>query len=59
MAYLIDVTHVSKRTKIMALYTAITGFSATLGYLIGGFIGDKNYQHTFLFQGTVSILSVY
>lgn len=57
MAYLIDVSQVSKRTKIMALYSAITGFSATLGYLIGGFIGDKNYQHTFLFQGIVSILS--
>jgi|SRR5690554_3284115 len=57
MAYLIDVSDVNKRSKIMALYTAVTGFASTIGYLIGGFIGDQDYHTTFLVQGIVSILS--
>lgn len=57
MAYLIDVSDPGKRTKIIAFYTAITGFVATLGYLFGGLIGDKDYHFTFIAQGILSILS--
>lgn len=57
MAYLIDVSDASKRTKIMALYTALTGFASTLGYLIGGVIGEDDYHRTFIFQCILSIFS--
>jgi DHA1 family multidrug resistance protein-like MFS transporter len=57
MAYLIDVTDANKRTNVIALYTAVTGFTSTLGYLVGGFIGDYDYHRTFLFQGIISVLS--
>jgi len=56
MAYLIDVSDPNKRTKIMALYTALTGFAGTLGYLVGGAIGNSDYHYTFIAQGTFSFL---
>ncbi len=57
MAYLIDVTDKHNRTKIMALYTAVTGFAGTLGHLAGGFIGDSNYHYTFIAQSSLSLVS--
>ncbi|QVK18746.1 MFS transporter [Mycoplasmatota bacterium] len=57
MAYLIDVSDINKRTKIMALYTAVIGFAGKFGNLLGGYIGDSDYHQAFLAQGELSILS--
>jgi len=57
MAYLIDVSEPKVRTQVMALYTALTGFSSTIGYLIGGVIGNQDYHQAFMFQSIMSILT--
>lgn len=55
MAYLIDVTDESNRTKMMTIYTALTGFSGTLGFLAGGYIGNQTYQYAFVAQAAMSL----
>ncbi len=59
MAYLIDVSDPDKRTKIMAIYTASTGFSGTLGYLAGGLIGNTNYHYAFIAQATLCFVTAF
>lgn len=58
LAYIVDVTTKEERSKAMAFYTAITGFGMTLGYLLGGLIGNKDYHIAFVAQAILSILSV-
>lgn len=38
------------KTKYLTLYTAITVFSSTIGYLIGGLIGDNDIKLVFIIQ---------
>ncbi len=57
MAYLIDVSNINNRSKIIALYAALTGFASTMGYLIGGVIGNDDYHITFIVQSSISIFS--
>lgn len=57
LAYLVDVTSLKERTKAMALYTALTGFSSTLGYLIGGLVGNNDYHNAFILQSTLCFIT--
>lgn len=59
MAYLIDVTTQNERSKLMALYTALTGFGANIGFLLGGFIGNNNYKYAFIMQAILSFISAF
>ena len=56
MAYLIDITTLKNRSKLMVFFTAITRFGANLGYLLGGYIGMNNFRTTFVLQAVLSIL---
>jgi MFS transporter, DHA1 family, multidrug resistance protein len=56
MAYLVDITKRENRSKIMAFYTALTGFGATLGYLFGGIIGNQRYQIAFITQAILCLI---
>ena len=50
IAYIVDETDSTNRSKAIAYYTAITGFAISLGYLLGGYIGANNYHNAFVFQ---------
>ncbi|SKC36506.1 MFS transporter [Maledivibacter halophilus] len=50
IAYIVDETNSRNRSKAIAYYTAIRGFAVSLGYLIGGYIGAKDYHRAFIFQ---------
>jgi len=50
IAYIVDETEPSNRSKAISYYTAITGFGVSLGYLVGGYIGAKDYHYSFVFQ---------
>ncbi|WP_168198380.1 MFS transporter [Crassaminicella thermophila] len=50
IAYIVDETDHTNRSKAIAYYTAITGFGVALGYLVGGYIGVNDYHHAFIFQ---------
>jgi DHA1 family multidrug resistance protein-like MFS transporter len=50
MAYIVDETDHTNRSKAIAYYTAVTGVGVSLGYLVGGYIGAKDYHHAFIFQ---------
>lgn len=55
-AYIIDVSKPSERSKQLAFYTALTGFTGSLGYLLGGWVGNEDYHHAFDLQFLLSIL---
>lgn len=50
IAYIVDETDASNRSKAISYYTAITGFGMSLGYLVGGYIGANDYHRAFVFQ---------
>jgi DHA1 family multidrug resistance protein-like MFS transporter len=50
IAYIVDETNTYNRSKAISYYTAITGFGISLGYLVGGYIGAKDYHYAFIFQ---------
>lgn len=50
MAYIVDETDHTNRSKAIAYYTAVTGFGVSLGYLVGGYIGANDYHYAFIFQ---------
>ncbi|WP_432400862.1 MFS transporter [Wukongibacter sp. M2B1] len=50
IAYIVDETNRNNRSKAIAYYTALSGFGASLGYLVGGYIGASDYHNAFIFQ---------
>lgn len=50
MAYIVDETDHTNRSKAIVYYTAVTGFGVSLGYLVGGYIGANDYHYAFIFQ---------
>lgn len=54
MAYIVDVTDRYDRSKQLAFYTALTGFTGTLGYLLGGWVGNDDYHRAFILQSFFS-----
>ncbi len=50
MAYLADITDDKHRAKYTAYYVAFGSVSASMGYLLGGFIGDYSIHATFITQ---------
>ena len=50
MAYLADITSKNNRAKYMMYYVAFNSVSASIGYLLGGFIGDYSLKATFIAQ---------
>ena len=55
-AYIVDVSNREERSKQLAFYTAITGFTGTLGYMLGGWIGNNDYHDAFIWQAIFSFL---
>lgn len=56
IAYIVDETDTTNRSKAISYYTAIAGFGASLGYLVGGYIGSNDYHYAFVFQSIGLIL---
>lgn len=56
IAYVVDETESTNRSKAIAYYTAITGFGMSLGYLVGGYIGASDYHYAFVSQSIGLIL---
>jgi DHA1 family multidrug resistance protein-like MFS transporter len=54
-AYIIDITSLKDRSRLMVFYTAITGFAANIGYLVGGYIGNSNFKITFIAQASACV----
>lgn len=52
LAYLTDLTSPKERMRYLSYYTATLSLGASIGSLLGGFIGQNNYQYTFLAQGS-------
>ncbi len=50
MAYIVNATNNDNRSKYMAYYTAFSSFSAAMGYLVGGLLGDISISLTFTVQ---------
>ncbi|MBF8984480.1 MFS transporter [Lutibacter sp. B2] len=50
IAYIVDETDHTNRSKAISYYTAITGFGVSIGYLVGGYIGANDYHYAFIFQ---------
>lgn len=59
MAYLVDVTTKEDRSKYMAYYTALTGFGASVGYLLGGYLGNEHFRWAFVAQAILSLISAF
>lgn len=58
--YLTDVSEEKSLNRNLAINSALMGFGTTLGYLLGGYIGDTNYQITFFTQASlITILPIY
>lgn len=57
-AYLADITDRKNRAKYMMYYVAFSSVSASLGYLLGGFIGDYSLQATFISQIVFLVITV-
>ncbi|QZY54938.1 MFS transporter [Crassaminicella profunda] len=56
IAYIVDETDYTNRSKAIAYYTAVTGFGVSLGYLVGGYIGASDYHYAFIFQSVGLII---
>lgn len=57
LAYIADLSTPQERSKLMVYYTAITGFAVNIGYLLGGFIGNRDYHDAFIAQAGMSFLT--
>ncbi len=56
VAYIVDETDSTNRSKAISYHTAISGFGVSLGYLAGGYIGANDYHYAFIFQSAGLIL---
>ena len=57
IAYIVDETDATNRSKAISYHTAISGFGISLGYLAGGFIGANDYHRAFIFQSAGLVLA--
>ena len=58
MAYLADITNKRDRPRYMLYFVAFQSVSASMGFLIGGFIGDYSIPATFIAQVMALIISI-
>jgi len=58
MAYLADVTDKQNRPKYMLYFVAFHSVSASIGYLLGGFIGDYSIPAAFIVQVIALLISI-
>ncbi|WP_176461815.1 MFS transporter [Anaeromicrobium sediminis] len=56
VAYIVDETTTKERGEAISVYTAITRFGISLGYLLGGYIGAQDYHYAFILQSSGLLL---
>lgn len=58
IAYLTDLTSAKERMKYLSYHTATLSLGASIGALLGGYIGRNQYEYTFIVQGLFSLILV-
>ena len=56
LAYLVDITNEENRGRYLAYLMAFQSLSASVGYLIGGTLGDYNIMYSFVAQVVMLVL---
>lgn len=56
IAYMTDLSSAKERVKYLSYHAASVSIGSSVGALLGGTIGQNNYQYTFLVQGILSFI---